>query len=120
MLFDELQLDKLCAKKLSKTNVLKHKSTSEAVVSYSLHVQQTVVMHVVHDILCVSAAPATGPASSTRPCAGVQTGWQYNRMYVHVIHRQSCYIGGNCILLVLLFGWYRLHDTHLSHCSFVR
>ena len=32
VLFDDLQLDKQCAKKLSKTNILKHKSTSESVV----------------------------------------------------------------------------------------
>jgi DNA polymerase nu len=32
VLFDELQLDKKCSKKLSKTHVLKHKSTSEAVL----------------------------------------------------------------------------------------
>ena len=32
VLFDDLQLDKQCAKKLSKTSILKHKSTSESVV----------------------------------------------------------------------------------------
>jgi DNA polymerase I-like protein with 3'-5' exonuclease and polymerase domains len=32
VLFDDLQLDKQCAKKLSKTNILKHKSTSESVL----------------------------------------------------------------------------------------
>jgi hypothetical protein len=45
VLFDDLQLDKQCAKKLSKTSILKHKSTSESVVRSNTAVQSLDTRH---------------------------------------------------------------------------
>ena len=77
VLFDELCLDEKCKKKLSKTQVQRQKSTSEAVVSLIIHSISSVDVFTCGVCVCVcvcSAHSVERPSSIACIGVGISTG----------------------------------------------